>query len=210
MVGNERGFTLVELMIAAALTMVVVGAAVGLATRVQNSYQYEVDDAAVQQEARFALDWISRTVAAAGSAPYGMATPCGDDEEYSPGFILDPDDDGEHDDIRVLSDVKVPNGQIGGSTCTEDSEDVTIALGADGTITRLDVALDMTATSMTDSVFTGLSFAFLDADRAPVDDLADKIKYVQISVTVQSKGFNPYTGERTSYTYQSEVRVRSL
>jgi type II secretory pathway component PulJ len=58
---DERGFTLVEMMIAAALTMVVVGAAVALATAVQNSYAYEVDDAAVQQEARFALDWISRT-----------------------------------------------------------------------------------------------------------------------------------------------------
>jgi hypothetical protein len=197
------------MMIAAALTMAVVGAAVALSTNVQNVYQYELDDAAVQQEARFALDWITRTIAAGASDPYGVDTTESCVAEL-PGFELDVNDDGTYDDIRVLSDVTVPNGLLGGTDGCEDSgEDVTIAYDAtDKTITRFDPAIDMVATAMTDAVVTGLTFTYLDAARAATTDPAD-LAYVQVSLTVESKGINPFTGGPTEYTYNSEVRVRS-
>jgi Tfp pilus assembly protein PilW len=211
---DERGFTLVEMMIAAALTMVVVGAAVALATAVQNSYAYEVDDAAVQQEARFALDWISRTIAEGGSNPYdiGGAVPAADScTAEEPGFEFDPDGDGQNDDLRVLSDSTVPNGLLGGDDmdCDEDSEDVTIAHADDNTITRTDPTLNGgAAEAMTDNVVTDLTFTYLDSSRTVTTD-EDTLAYVQISLTVTSKTRNVYTNQNTSYTYTSEVRVRS-
>lgn len=212
---GEGGFSLVEMMIAAGLTMAVVGAAVALSTGVQNVYSYELDDAAVQQEARFALDWITRTIAAGASNPYditaaGAATDsCAGD---APGFQLDPDNDDIDDDIRVLADVNPPNGLVAGpSDCDpeEGGEDVTIAYDSDtDTITRQDVALDVSAVAMTDNVVAGLAFTYLDSSRSATTETAD-IAYVQISLTVQSKSRNPITGDYTSYTYESEVRVRS-
>lgn len=212
---DDRGFTLVEMMIAAALTMVVVGAAVALATSVQNSYSYELNDAAIQQEARFALDWISRTIAQGGSNPYDigdLADGAAINQDLSctpmePGFVLSVDGNS----IQVLSDVSPPNGLVGGEdmACVEPGEDVTIAFDdVANTITRLDVALDAAATEMTDSVVTDLSFTFLDASRTATTNAA-ALAYVQISLTVESKTRNPYTNQNTTYTYTSEVRVRS-
>ena len=211
---GEGGFTLIEMMISAALTMVVVGAAVALATTVQNVYSYELDDAAVQQEARFALDWISRTIATGGSNPYDIGDPAlgaAIDQELSctpmePGFVLGATS------IQVLSDVYRPNGLLGGEDgdCVEPGEDVTIAFNADGqTITRLDPAIDLSgAAAMTDSVVSGLTFTYLNSNRVVTAD-PDSVVYVQVSVTVQSKSRNPYTGNYTTYSYDTEVRVRS-
>jgi Tfp pilus assembly protein PilW len=207
---DERGFTLVEMMIAAALTMAVVGAAVALATTVQTSYSYELDDAAVQQEARFALDWITRTIAAGGGNPYAIGSdiPAADScTAMTPGFVLSVDGNS----IRVLSDSMKPNGLLAGESgdCNEESEDVTIAFDAvSRTITRNDVALDAGASDMTDAVVSDLSFTFLNAARAVTTNPA-ALAYVQVSLTVQSKTRNPYTNQNTNYTYTSEVRVRA-
>ena len=213
MVKDERGFTLIEMMISAALTMVVVGAAVALATTVQQVYSYELDDAAVQQEARFALDWISRTIAAGGSNPYDIGDPAEGaaiDQELSctmaaPGFVIGATS------IQVLSDVYRPNGLLAGedAVCDEVGEDVTIAFDSVAkVITRLDPAIDAAAAAMTDAVVSGLSFTYLNAGRAVTAD-AGAVVYVQVTVSVQSKSRNPYTGEYTIYSYDTEVRVRS-
>lgn len=214
MLKDERGFTLIEMMISAALTMVVVGAAVALATTVQQVYSYELDDAAVQQEARFALDWISRTIAAGDSNPYDIGDPAEGaaiDQELSctvaaPGFVIGATS------IQVLSDVYRPNGLLAGedgAPCDEPGEDVTIAFDSVAkVITRLDPATDAAAAAMTDAVVSGLSFTYLNASRA-VTAAADAVVYVQVTVSVQSKSRNPYTGEYTTYSYDTEVRVRS-
>ncbi len=214
MVKDERGFTLIEMMISAALTMVVVGAAVALATTVQNVYSYELDDAAVQQEARFALDWISRTIATGGSNPYDIGDPllgAAIDQDLSctqmePGFVLGATS------IRVLSDVYRPNGLLAGedgAPCDEPGEDVAIAFNAGlKVITRNDPSIDAAPTAMTDAVVSGLTFTYLNANRAVTAD-PDAVVYVQVGVTVQSKSRNPYTGNYTTYDYETEVRVRS-
>jgi Tfp pilus assembly protein PilW len=217
---DERGFSLVEMMISAGLTMAVVGAAVVLSSGVQNVYSVELEDAAVQQEARYALDWISRTIAAGSSNPYDIggevdeADSCVAEE---PNFDLDIDDDmtNETDAIRVTADVNPPNGLLGGDddcSPSEPGEDVTIALAADGDrfyLIKTDPAQDGgAAVAMTDSVISDLEFTYLDSARN-VTTAADSVRYVQIALTVQSKARNPYTGEYTTYTYESEVRVRS-
>jgi Tfp pilus assembly protein PilW len=64
---GAQGFTLVELLLALSLTMVVVGAAVTVTGDVQRTQASALDDTAAQQEARYAIDWIARVVATAGS-----------------------------------------------------------------------------------------------------------------------------------------------
>lgn len=210
---SEGGFTLVEMMIATGLTAAVVGAAVMLATSVQNVYSYELNDAAVQQEARFALDWIARTIAPAGSNPYGItASACPAAGTTFAAIRLDPDGDGIDDDIRVQADVNPPNGLLLGlavGTCDEEGEDVTIAHDPDDLVlTRRDMALDASPVAMTDGVFTQLRFTYLTAGRV-VTTNADAIAFVQVDLTAQSQSRNPFTGEYTSFSYDTEIRVRS-
>lgn len=211
---SEGGFSLVEMLIAAALTMAVVGAAVALSSGVQAIYNVELEDAAVQQEARYALEQITKTIAAAGSDPYEVvsAASCIPDP---PGIDIDVDDDSvnEDDAIRILADVNPPNGLLAGEgTCSsaEYGEDVTYALDAAArTITLTDPLRDGgNPIDMTDSVVSDLQFVYLDGNRN-VTASAANIRYVQVALTVQSKARNPYTGEYSTYTHQTEVAVRS-
>lgn len=210
---SERGFSLVELMIVAAITSAVIGAAVTLATNVQSVYSYQLNDAAVQQEARFALDWIARTLAPAGSNPYDVTvSACPAGGTVFAALRLDPDGDGIHDDVRIQADVNPPNGLLLGlaGACNESGEDVTIAHDpVNRVLTRRDMATDAAApVPVTDGVFTELLFTYLTSNRA-VTTTPAQIAYVQVNLTGRSRSRNPNTGEFTAFTYRSEVRLRS-
>ena len=205
---GERGFTLVEFMVAAAITTVVLGVTVMLATQIQQSYGTQLDDTAVEQEARYALDWIARDLRSAGSDPY-LVIP-GEQE-----VRLDPNGGGDCDDITsgqqgdsisVRADINPPDGDF-----TDPRENVTIAFdSANSVITRQDVndPDDATAVAMTDAIFTDLCFNFLDVSRA-VTTSSQLVTYVQVQVTAQSQARNPITGAFTTSTLTTDVRLRA-
>ncbi len=64
---DSRGFTLIEVLISMAITIVVMGAVFGLLTRGQRSFQREPQVAELQQSARTALDMVSKDVLQAGA-----------------------------------------------------------------------------------------------------------------------------------------------
>ena len=212
MVTSERGFSLIELMIVTAISSALLGSAVAVSNQVQRGYSHELDDAAVQQEARYALDWIAATIAPAGSNPYDIATSaCPASGTPFAAFRLDPDGNGIDDDIRVQADVNPPNGLLTGlsGACNESGEDVTIGRdAAANTITRRDVATDAAPVAVTDGVFTALRFTYLTSGRV-VTATPDAIAFVLVSLTGRSRSRDPHTGQFTTFTYQSEIRVRS-
>ena len=69
---GERGFTLAELMVATMVTMLVLGGAVVMTSQVQTSFRKQIEDSAGEQEGRYALEWISRLIRAAGNNPFGL------------------------------------------------------------------------------------------------------------------------------------------
>lgn len=203
-------------MIVAAITAAVIGAAVTMASNVQTMYAFQLNDAGVQQEARYALDWIARTLTPAGSNPYSITvSPCPVVATTFAALRLDPDGDTIHDDVRVQADINPPNGLLIGDVgaCTgagaESGEDVTIAHDAvASTITRRDMATDTAPVAVTDAVFTQLLFTYLNTSRV-VTVTPDAIAYVQVSLTGRSRSRNPFTGQFSTFTYQSEVRIRA-
>lgn len=66
---------------------------------------------------------------------------------------------------------------------------------------------DATAVVMTDAIFTDLSFTPLDASRVATAS-SQLIAYIQVQVTAQSRARNPITGEYTTSTLATEVRLR--
>jgi Tfp pilus assembly protein PilW len=183
-------------MISSLVMTLVLSSAVGLATQIQRSYQSDLDGSVVEQEARYALDWIARDLRSAGSNPYAAA---GQFLVFDPNGGADPDDS-----IRVQADVNPPNGDL-----TDDGEDITIALDAvNNVITRQDPnAADPAALSMTEAIFTDLQFTYLNASRN-VTAVADTVAYIQVRVSAQSRGRNS-TGQFTTSTLTTEVRLRT-
>jgi Tfp pilus assembly protein PilV len=211
-VAAEEGFSLVEFMIAAVIATAVVGGTVLLATQIQQSYSTRFEDATVEEEARYALDWIVRALRTAGSNPYTITlSACPAANTVFQAIRIDPNGTGIQDNIRIQSDVNPPNGLLGGvsGACTEEAEDVTIAHDAvNFVITRRDHAIDASPVDMTEPIFTELLFTFLDASRNATTNPA-AIAYARIRVTGRSRAFDALVGELKTSTLETEVRLRT-
>ncbi len=209
---DEGGFTLTELLIATLVSLVVLGVAVQVASGVQRGYTRQLDSSAYVEEARFAIDWIERTLRSAGSNPYAITV--SNCPAAGTAFVplrLDPNANGLDDDIRINADIGMPNGLLGGAAgaCVEANEDMTIAFDpATQTITQRDNNIDAAPIQMTDGVITGLQFTYLDSNRVVTANPA-AIAFVGVVVTAQATAMNAQTGGFDTVTLTSEVRLRS-
>jgi prepilin-type N-terminal cleavage/methylation domain-containing protein len=209
---DAKGFTLIELLLAMAISATVLGTALLLTTQVQKSYASQVDGASVQQEARYAMDWITRALQSAGSNPTEITvSACPTAGTAFRSLRRDPNADGVQDDIRIHADIGPPNGLLGGlgGACTEAGEDLTIAYdAATRTITRRDNNLEAAAVAMSDTVISQLQFQYIRASGLPaVTD--DQIAVVRVTVAARTPSVDQYTGQFVTYTLTSDVRVRS-
>lgn len=208
---NERGFTLVELLVASMVTMVVLGGAVALTSQVQEGYRRQIESSAAEQEGRYALDWVSRLIRASGNNPYNVAiTDCPSAATPFAAIVFDPDGDDIDNDIRLQTDSNPPDGLLGGVAggCSQANEDVTVSFDPDtNSITFLDNNLGGTATIRTDAVIDDLRFIYRDAARAVTTNPLNVV-YVETQVTVRSRTINAVTGEPVTRVLSQEVRIR--
>lgn len=219
---GEGGFSLVEFMIAAAITTAVLGGTIVLAAQLQQVYSTRLDDTTVEEEARFAIDWIAQAIRNAGSNPYGIKlSTCPLAGTIFQAIRIDPDADGVNDDIRIQADltgsptaippVTGPDALLGGSplSCNQAGEDLTIAHDAVSlVITRQDNNTELAPVVMTEPIITQLLFTYLNSTGV-VTTNPDAISYVRIRVTGRSQARNPNTGAFTTSTLETEVRVRT-
>jgi len=209
---EERGFTLVELLVASLVTVIVLGGAASLAGQIQNGYRRQLEDSAGEQEARYAIEWIGRYIRGADNNPFAVATSdCPAAGTVFTGIVMDPDLDGEDDDITLQTDSNPPDGLIGGAAaaCTQANEHVTISYNdADFTIEFLDEAVGEDATTRTDSVIGGLRFVYRDSAHN-VTAVAADVVYIETQITIRSRTGNSNTGTQNIRALSSEIRVRS-
>lgn len=218
--GNQRGFTLAEMMVAMVITMLVLGGAVAMTSQVQQSFRRQIEDAAGEQEGRYALDWVSRRIRALGNNPYGLPLPppasqtadCPEPGTPYSWLFITPDPDGVNRSVRLQSDSNPPDGLLGGPSatgeCNQRDEDVTISFDpATNSITFLDNNLGGTATIRTDAVIENLEFVFKDSNRQPTANAAN-VMYIETQVTVRTRTLNASTGLPETRLLTQEVRVR--
>ncbi len=209
---RQHGFSLVELLIATLVGSAMLGAALLITDQVSRGYTSQLDGAMVQEEARFALNWIEEALRSAGSNPYGItASNCPAAGTVFLAIRRDPNGNAVMDDIRIQADVNPPNALLGGlaAPCGEPGEDITIAHDpAAQTITLLDNNLGGAPTPMTDGVITQLQFTHLDANRV-VTANENAIAFVQVAVTAQGPNRDRQLGQPATVTLTSEVRIRT-
>lgn len=215
---SERGFTLAELLVASVATMVVLGAAVALTSQVQTGYRRQLEDAAAEQEARYALDWIGRYVRAAANNPTGAATSgCPALNTNVVAVQFDPNNDDVDSDVRLMTDANPPDGMHGGAgppNCNQANEDVTISLDdAANTITFFDNNTGGAVSTRTDTVIDDLRFIFRDSARNVLNTTVvgnqGNVVYIETRITVRTRTVNAQTGQPSTRTLSSEVKIRS-
>ncbi len=209
---DSRGFTLAELLVAMAVGSLVIGSAMLLTGQMQKSYGSQIDGAAVQQEARYAMDWISRALLSAGSNPTRITVAdCPVAGTAFRAIRRDPNGDGVNNDVRIHADISPPNGLLGGpaGACTEAGEIVTIAHDvANRTVTRRDDNIDAAAVAMSDTVITQLLFQYFTANGA-VAAIDDTVSVVRVTISARTPANDPYTGQPVTFTTSADVRLRA-
>lgn len=215
---GERGFTMIELLVASAAMVVVLGGAVAITSQIQQGYRRQLEDSAAEQEARYALDWIGRYIRAADNNPYGKAVSgCPAANTPVVAIQFDPDLDGEDNDVRLMTDANPPDGLFGGAAvgaCTQANEDVTISLdAANNTIVFLDNNTGGAVSTRTDTVIEDLVFVFRNAARGVLDsnNVANQanVFYIETRITIRTRTIDGQTGQAETRTLSSEVKVRS-
>ena len=214
---DQRGFTLVELLVASVCTVVVLGGAVALTAQIQSGYRRQLEDSVGEQEARYALEWIGRYLRSAGNNPFGAPTSaCPAANTQFKGMIPNL----TTGSLTLQSDSNPPDGLIGGESgaCNQTNEHVTISLNATlHEIQFLDQAVGTTATTRTDAVIEALQFVYRKSNRdiwtgidaaTGLADSANNIFYVQTNIAIRTRTLNA-NGSPNTRTISSEIRVRS-
>jgi Tfp pilus assembly protein PilW len=213
---DDRGFTLVELLVASVCTVIVLGGAVAIAGQVQAGYRRQIEDSVGEQEGRYALEWINRYLRSVGNNPFNVTiSNCPSSNTAFEGLIPDSTSSST---LTIQSDSNPPDGLIGGTTgnCTEANEHVTISFDdTTHTIQFQDNA--SAATTRTDAVIDGLEFIYYtsaketwpDHDPNPSAPDTDNIFYVQTNITLRTRTVDASTGGPSTRTLSSIVRVRS-
>ena len=211
---DQRGFTLVELLVASVCTTIVLGGAVALTGQIQSGYRKQMEDSVGEQEARYALEWIGRYLRSAGNNPFSVATSqCPSSPTAYQAVTPDPNGDGNNNDIALQSDVNPPDKMIGGSTafgCTQKNENVKISLNTTlHEVQFQDLGANETSTTRTDAVIDNLQFSYLKSDGQPwvTADGAGNIYYVRTTITIRTRTAN--LSGITNRSLMSTVRVRA-
>ena len=214
--GNERGFSLAELMVASLISTLVLGGAVAITSQVQAGYTRQMEAAAAEQEGRYALEWVSRLIRAAGNNPYNVTTSvCPVAGTPFASVIFNPDGDALSDDIRLQSDSNPPDRFLGGVTgsCNQANEDVTVSFDpATNSITFRDNNLGGAATIRTDAVIDNLRFVYRNSAHAELDFTvpanAASVVYIETQITVRGRTIDVATGAPITRLLTQEVRIR--
>lgn len=179
---RQRGFTLVELLVAMAVSSIVLGSMVAFFTVQNRSYTRNTATADIQQVVRAGIDFISDNIRMAGLDPLQT----GNFGIEAPGATA----------ITFTADLDM-NGQIDVS----NSERITYALNGN----QVQQTVGAVTEPLVDNV-TNFTFTYRDENGVLSADPA-AIRTIQISMTVQE----PVGWGRTSArTYTTRIQCRNL
>jgi len=202
---NSRdGFTLIELLVAIGIAMIVMSAIYQSYRSQQRSYILQEQIAAMQQNLRASLFYMTREIRMAGCDPTFQANA--------------KIEEAKDDLIRFTRDVR---GASYGSTFDGDTDDdgehITYSLYTADGIQKLGRKSTSTATNQPVAEYMyALDFVYLDENSAPLDDDGNgnvttnisKIKSIEITIVARTKRKDQgYTSSATTFKNQRDKSI---
>ena len=191
----ERGFTLIELLIAMAIALVVITSISSAFISQRKTYAVQEQISEMQQNARAAMDMISREVKMAGYDPTGE------------GIVGVPYSSTQ---LQILMDINDDAGTGVGDGDTNDSNE-NIIYTYDSTNKRIDRNTGGSTQPLAENI-QSFTFQYYDTDGNTTMTAAD-IRQIEITITVRTSepdpDYGPNSGYRT-YTLSSYVTPRNL
>ena len=187
---NENGFTLVELLVAMAISVIVMASIGYVYYTQQKSYVAQEQISAMQQNLRAAMYYMEREIRMAGFDPTQSDTP--GIQTASPNtmrFTLDITDD---------TDTGPPDGDTG-----DANEDITYSLAdndGDG-----DNDLERNGNLIAENI-DALDFVYLDSNGGPIATISD-IRSVQVTIVARTGKGDPGFTNNTTYLNQQGTTI---
>jgi len=187
---NEDGFTLVELLVAMAVSVIVMASIGYVYYTQQKSYVAQEEMSAMQQNLRAAMYYMEREIRMAGFDPTQSDTP--GIQTASPNtmrFTLDITDD---------TDTGPPDGDTG-----DANEDITYSLAdndGDG-----DNDLERNGNLIAENI-DALDFVYLDSNGAPTVSISN-IRSVQVTIVARTGKGDPGFTNNTTYLNQQGTTI---
>ena len=173
---RERGFTLIELLIAIALSLIVISTLASAFVSQRKTYDVQEQITAMIQDARAALDMISREVKMAGYDPTGA------------GIVGIPYSTTQ---LEIRAD-------LNGDGDTSDSNEI-IIYTEDSTNKQIDRATGGGAPQPFAENIVSFTFTpYYDADAATTTTAAD-IRQIDITITARTSEPDPNYGQNSGY-----------
>ena len=194
------GFTLVELLIAMAVGLIVLGAMYGVFTTHNKTFSTQEQVAEMQQNARAAMDMMTREIRMAGYDPLGSA---------GPGIVI-----ATSSSINFTLDITSTSGPDAPDGDTSDpNENITYSLYTADGIQKLGRKSSAGAVNQPVAEHVqSLEFEYWDASGTITNTVAD-IRRIQVALTVETAkpdpDYAPNGGYRT-YTLTSGITPRNL
>lgn len=203
--GSNPGFTLVELLIAMAVGLVVLGAVISIFTVQSKELNRQDQIAEMQQNARMAMDVMSRELMMAGYGPSSLTrcsgtttaatTPClGISAAQANAISFGADINGNG---SITADSSNPN------------ENITYDLYTSSGVQALGRASNGGTRDPVVNNLTSLNFSYLNSAGSATTNLA-QIRIIKIEITTRTAGIDPNTGTFKTFTLTANVAPRNL
>ncbi|MDQ3806001.1 MAG: prepilin-type N-terminal cleavage/methylation domain-containing protein [Acidobacteriota bacterium] len=202
---GEAGFSLIELIVAMAITLIIMGLASSLASQSFNVQTRESSRSTALADAQGALNLITREITNAGYGlkSNGIYTEQSDDDSIT--VLSDYDQDNTWDTDEIISFRLGANPETGGNSL------IRLTLGAAGAAETTGTVLAESVDSFQVSYFservnyeTGECDLALDADSAAAETTPDKAQYVVFVLCATL----PAVGTEGQEGYQPASRVQ--
>ena len=153
---NERGFTIIELVVGLAISLILLGVAVKIFLVQQRSYSVQEQLSEMQQNIRSAMDIIVRETKMAGYDPTGA--------DFD-GITYDTSQ------LRILADL------TGNGDTADTDEDIIYSYDT----TDLQIERNGSGNPIAENI-TGFTFSYLDANGASTTT-SDEIRQIRVTIT---------------------------
>jgi len=192
---DTRGFTLMELLVAMALSMVILGAITGTFMTQTRFYNAQEQVNEMQQNARAAMDLIAREIKLAGYKPRGTESFTG--ASYSTTELR----------IRANLNGYLSDAQGGDATINDSSNEHLVYTfdSANNQIKRAYGAVGSTPEVIASNI-TSFTFGYLDASGAATTTAAN-IRQVSLSITARTAKPDPNLTTNNGYRTYSLSNV---
>ncbi len=188
---TNRGFTLVELLVAMAVGLVLLGAVLKTLVSQNRTNAVQQEVAYAQQNVRAAMDLMVREIRNAGYNP--------EDGDFNAV------ESATEDSIRILSDVTIEDGNP-----DDPNEDVTYALNASNQLTRNGVRI-VDFVSNLEFGYVLVDGTMLDPPTSPLTAAQrEDLRAVIIGFGVRTENRGPDTGQYRYRNLINAVRIRNM